>query len=154
MLSSLLPGLALVVASGILALAQPAAAGEPTQVTPIHDPALLKAFHGEAGIRRITADALQRYQHDPRIADIFKGHDLVRLEKELGDHTCWLLGGPCVYSGRNMREAHRNLGLQARDMDALVENLQAAMDKEGVPFSAQNRLLAKLAPMKRDVVER
>jgi hemoglobin len=39
-------------------------------------------------------------------------------------------------------------------MNILVEHLQHAMDREGVPFAAQNRFLAKLAPMKRDVVER
>ena len=44
--------------------------------------------------------------------------------------------------------------MQTADMGALVENLQAAMRKEGVPFGAQNRFLAKLAPMKRDTVER
>jgi hemoglobin len=35
-----------------------------------------------------------------------------------------------------------------------VENLQWAMDKEGVAFRAQNRLLAILAPMHRTVVTR
>jgi hemoglobin len=39
-------------------------------------------------------------------------------------------------------------------MNALIENLQFAMDKEGVPFAAQNKLLAKLAPQQRDIVER
>ena len=34
------------------------------------------------------------------------------------------------------------------------ENLQAAMREAEVPFAAQNRLLAKLAPMSDDVVER
>jgi hemoglobin len=39
-------------------------------------------------------------------------------------------------------------------MGALVENLQWAMRREDVPFPAQNRLLAKLAPMRRVIVER
>ena len=38
--------------------------------------------------------------------------------------------------------------------DAPWPNLQTAMDGERVPFAAQNRLLAKLAPMQRAVVER
>jgi hemoglobin len=40
------------------------------------------------------------------------------------------------------------------DMNALVENLQTAMREAGVPFAAQNRLLAKLAPMSCHVVKR
>ena len=44
--------------------------------------------------------------------------------------------------------------LQTADTGALVEDLQAAMKAEGVAWFAQNCFLAKLAPMKRDVVER
>ena len=51
-----------------------------------------------------------------------------------------------------MHDAHANMGIQDADMAALVENLQAAMRREHVAFPAQNRLLAKLAPMRRTVV--
>ncbi len=44
------------------------------------------------------------------------------------------------------------MGLQNRDFNDLAEDLQKAMDKEGVSFPAQNRLLAKLAPMQRAIV--
>jgi len=44
--------------------------------------------------------------------------------------------------------------LREANLNALVENLKAAVREAGVPFGAQNRLLAKLAPMSRDVVER
>ena len=53
-----------------------------------------------------------------------------------------------------MASSHADLGIQAADMGALVENLQIAMSDEGVAFPAQNRFLAKLAPMRRDVVTR
>ena len=43
---------------------------------------------------------------------------------------------------------------EAADMGALVEILQQAMSAEGVAFPAQNRFLAKLAPMRRDIVTR
>jgi hemoglobin len=53
-----------------------------------------------------------------------------------------------------MRTAHAGMGVTRTDLNALVENLQAAMREAGVPFAAQNRLLAKLAPMSKDIVER
>lgn len=53
-----------------------------------------------------------------------------------------------------MRSAHKNLGTQMADLNALVEILQDAMDKENIAFALQNRFLAKLAPMKDDVVDR
>lgn len=113
-----------------------------------------RAFHGREGVDRIVEGFVARNLADPRIGDIFKGQDTVRLRRTLKEQFCYLLGGGCDYSGRSMKEAHKNMGVQSADMGAMVENLQWAMRREGVSFFAQNRLLAKLAPMKRDVVER
>ena len=38
------------------------------------------------------------------------------------------------------------------NFNALVEVLQQSMDAQGIPFSAQNKLLAQLAPMHRDII--
>lgn len=122
--------------------------------TPFKGDAMLRAFHGVAGINRMTDDFVDRLLIDKRIADIFKGQDIVRLRRTLKEQFCYILDGGCRYTGRDMRTAHKDMGLQGADMGALVEDLQAAMRKEGVPFFAQNRFLAKLAPMKRDSVER
>ena len=121
---------------------------------PMRDDATFKAFHGEDGVKRISASFVDANMADPRIRDIFKDADTVRLKRTLAEQFCYLLGGGCTYTGRDMLSAHKGQGSQATDFNALVENLQAAMDKEHVPFAAQNRLLAKLAPMERVVVER
>lgn len=121
---------------------------------PIAGDRLFAAFHGKAGVDRIVDDFVRRITTDKRIAETFKGHDLVRLRRTLAEQFCFILGGGCAYTGRDMKTAHKDLGLQTADVAALVENLQAAMRAEHVPFAAQNRLLAKLAPMKRQVVER
>ncbi len=115
---------------------------------------LWEAFHGESGVRRIVDTMVALNVDDPRISDIFKAHDPVRLRRTLFEQFCHILGGGCDYSGMDMRQAHKDMGIQQADMNALVENLQKAMSREGVSFFAQNRLLAKLAPMKQDVVER
>lgn len=121
---------------------------------PFAGPAMWRAFHGKAGVARIVEDFVGRNAADPRIGDIFKGQDLVRLRRTLKEQFCYILAGGCRYSGRTMAASHKDLGIQQADMGALVENLQAAMRREGVPFRAQNRFLAKLAPMHRDVVTR
>jgi hemoglobin len=51
-----------------------------------------------------------------------------------------------------MREVHADLDINKGDFNALVEVLQRAMDAQGIPFSQQNRLLALLAPMHRDII--
>jgi hemoglobin len=127
--------------------------------TPMKDAGLLAAFHGKEGLSRITSDLVDRNIADPRIKDIFATADLVRLKRTLAEQFCFILAGPasaggCDYTGKDMSATHKDQGITPRDFNALVENLQKAMDKEGVPFAAQNKLLAKLAPMSRQTIER
>jgi hemoglobin len=65
-----------------------------------------------------------------------------------------LTGGPCRYEGRAMDRAHASLQLTNRDFNALAEDLQIAMERARIPFAVQNRLLAILAPMQREIVTR
>lgn len=122
--------------------------------TPYASPALVAAFGGREGIVRIAARTVELSEADPRIAAIFVSHDMVRLKRTLGEQLCYLIGAGCNYTGRDMRSVHAAMGITKADLNALVENLQAAMREAGVPFAAQNRLLAKLAPMAREVVTR
>lgn len=115
---------------------------------------LMADFGGREGIRRIAARTVDLSEADPRIATIFEAHDMVRLKRTLDEQFCYLLGAGCDYTGRDMRSAHAEMGVTKADLNALVENLQTAMREAGVPFAAQNRLLAKLAPMSGDVIQR
>ena len=115
---------------------------------------MARAFGGQAGIRAITDRTLDLSTADPRIKAIFEEHDMVRLRRTLFEQVCYVLGAGCTYSGREMKAAHKGLGTTRADLNALVEHLQQAMREAHVPFPAQNRLLAKLAPMSGDVTER
>ena len=121
---------------------------------PVTDENLYDDFGGEAGVSRIVDAMVERSVQDPRIADVFAASDLVRLRRTLKEQFCYILAGPCDYSGMDMASSHKDHGISNREFNALVENLQLAMNAEGGPFRAQNKLLAKLAPMQRDVVTR
>lgn len=122
--------------------------------TPVEGQDLLAAFHGREGISRIVDDLVEQVQQDPRLSEIFKASDFVRLRRTLKEQFCYILNGGCAYSGRDMKLVHADHGVTTAEFNALVEVLQAAMAREGVAFPAQNRLLAKLAPMKRETVTR
>lgn len=130
------------------------ASNENAGAAPLESRDVFAAFHGQAGIDRIVDDLVDRVIVDPRIEGIFRASDLIRLRRTLKEQFCYLLGGPCDYTGRDMVEAHKDQGITMREFNALVESLQLAMDTEGVPFAMQNKLIAKLAPMQRDVVTR
>ena len=112
------------------------------------------AFGGQDGIRAMANRLVDISLADERIRPIFEQHDQVRLRRTLFEQFCFILNARCSYTGRDMKAAHKGMGLTRADLNALVENLQRAMREQRVPFPAQNRFLAKLAPMDRNVVER
>ena len=121
---------------------------------PFTGPEMMKAFHGTEGIDRIVDSLVDRVRLDARTSEVFHASDFVRLRRTLKEQFCYILGGGCAYSGRDMVSVHKDYGVATVEFNALVEDLQDAMNAEGVGFGAQNRLLAKLAPMKRVVVLR
>ena len=110
------------------------------------------AFGERAGIATLMDDFVVRLKADQRTAPFFEKTNLPELARGLTDQLCMLSGGPCKYSGATMKKAHDDLDIRRRDFNALVEVLQDSMGAKSIPFSAQNRMLALLAPMHRDVV--
>lgn len=118
------------------------------------DDDLYRALGEEPGIVRIVEGMLLGSARDPRIARHFLDIDIERLREKLIEQLCFESGGPCVYTGDSMEESHKGMRLTPSDFNALVEHLQDAMEAEGVPTPAQNRLLARLAPMRGQVIDR
>jgi hemoglobin len=106
----------------------------------------------KSGIAKIAQYTTANFLADPRVKATFDNTNMERFEKLLADQFCVVSGGPCEYKGRSMRDAHKALGLDNADFNAVVEDLQAGMDKAGIPFATQNRFLARLAPMQHDIV--
>ena len=117
-----------------------------------HAATLYDDLGGEAGIRTIVDLSVQRWLADPRVASTFADSNMDRLRHFLAEQFCQLADGPCTYSGRSMVAAHRGLDLNRAQFDAVTEDLQDALTEAGIGFHTQNRLIAKLAPMQRDVV--
>lgn len=113
---------------------------------------LYKSFGEKPGLTRLMDDFMTRLVADERTRPFFEKANQQRIKDQLVDQFCQLGGGPCVYKGADMKSAHGSLDINKAQFNALVEVLQQAMDAQGIPFSAQNQMLAKLAPMNRDVI--
>ena len=114
--------------------------------------ALFKTFGEKAGLARLMDDFMVRLVADARTGPFFKDSNLKLVKSQLVDQFCVLTGGGCPYKGDTMKEVHGGMKINKSDFNALVELLQLAMDAQGIPFTAQNQLLAKLAPMHRDTI--
>jgi hemoglobin len=118
------------------------------------DGTLFDDLGGRDGINRLVDASVDNYLADPRIKDIFSESNIDRIRAELKDQFCMLADGPCRYTGHSMVATHKGLHLTNANFNALVEDLQTAMDSCNIPFATQNRFLARLAPMQHQVVTR
>lgn len=109
---------------------------------------------GKPAITAVVDDFVGRVAADTRINGKFANADLPRLKMMLVDQICQASGGPCTYTGRDMKTAHAGMGISGAEFEALVRDLVATLNKFKVPDREKNDLLAALGPMKQDIVER
>lgn len=139
----------LALAATLLAGASACAQSAPPRVA---DDSLFQALGGRSGLTILTDRFMERLLADARMRPFFKDTDQTHVKEELVLQICELSGGPCRRSGPDMKQAHDGMDITKGDFNALVEVLQDTMDAQGIPFGAQNRLLAKLAPMHRQII--
>jgi hemoglobin len=108
---------------------------------------------GLAAIDAVVKDFITRCAGDDRINKKFARTDIPRLQRMLVDQVCEATGGPCTYSGRDMKETHDGMGVTAGEFDALVGDLVATLNQFEVPQPEQDELLGLLGPMRGDIVE-
>ena len=145
---------------GILAIAVIATSGSitPALAQP-KEKSLYDRLGGKEAIKAVVDEFVARAAADKRIARFFAptASDPARLAKFKGnlvDQICEAGGGPCKYTGKDMKSAHAGLGISGADFDALVEDLVGALDKFKVGAREKDQLLGVLGPMKSDIVER
>ncbi len=164
----LLLALALAASSFIAQAQSPSApmaadiAAPPERAAGVPDPApvhpelagVFEDFGGKPGMDALMEDFMAIMLDNPRLRPFFENVDQQRVKAQLSDQFCAILGGGCVYRGRDMTESHAGFDIRRADFNALVEDLQTAMNRRGVPFRSQNKLLAVLAPMHRQMIGR
>lgn len=122
--------------------------------TPMETNETFQDFGGKPGLVSIMDDFMVNLVADPRTKPYFDNEKQTYIKAMLVEQMCELMNGGCSYPGRDMKSSHAGLKINRSAFNALVENFQVAMEKHNVPFRAQNKLLAKLAPMYRVIEEK
>ena len=108
---------------------------------------------GVDAITAVVRAVVERQMKDDRISQKFARTNEDRLIKEFVDMICQATGGPCTYTGRNMTEAHHDMGVTGGEWDAFVEDVVAVLNDFKVGKAEQDELLNLLAPMRPEIVE-
>jgi len=145
----------------ILALAGPIArsdgAGTETPGPAAAPATLYQRLGGYDSLAVLTDDFIARLVRDPSLSRCFAaatGEARDRFRQHLLDQLCAASGGPCLYVGRDMRTAHRGLGIGEADWAATIGHLIASLDKREVGPKEKDEVLRMVARLKKDIVER
>ncbi len=115
---------------------------------------LYEALGGEAAIATIVENFILEIARDERVIDHFEVSNVQRFRVMMNQHLCMVADGPCVYEGDSMIDTHAGMGVTEADFNAIVEDMMAAMDQAGIPLGPQNRLLARLATFRAEIINR
>jgi hemoglobin len=118
------------------------------------DKTLYESMGGEMVLRTAVDHFADNVQTDNRINFTFAEADISKFKRLIFEQLCNLSGGPCKYTGRDMRTSHAKLKINNAEFNALAEDLYIALDQAGVPYRLQNQLMALLAPMQHQIVTR
>jgi hemoglobin len=120
---------------------------------------LYQRLGGKKSIVAVVDEFVGRVAADKRINNYFAAtaadpQRLASFKMKLVDQLCMASGGPCQYTGKDMKSAHMGMGITTADFNALVEDLVGALDKFKVGEREKGELLGVLGPMKTDIVEK
>jgi hemoglobin len=107
---------------------------------------------GKPAITAVVDDFIGNVAGDTRINKRFATADIPRLKTMLVNQICQASGGPCTYTGANMKDAHKGMKITDAEFNALVEDLVKSLDKFKVGAQEKNDLLGALGGMKPDIV--
>lgn len=114
---------------------------------------LYERLGGKESIKAVVDEFVTRVAADARINKKFGRSNIDRVKFELVEQICAGTGGPCKYTGLDMKTAHKNMGVTEGEFNALVEDLVGALDKFNVGENEKKELLGILGPMKPQIVE-
>lgn len=121
------------------------------------DKSLYQRVGGYDALAAVVDDFVGRLGSDKRFERFFAGFgedSTKRLRQHIVDQFCAATGGPCFYTGRDMKTTHKGLKISEADWDAAAKHLAAALDKFKVPEKEKGELLGFVTGLKKDIVEK
>ena len=134
--------------------ADTAAAAAPVADTaaPAAPKSLYDRLGGKDAITVVIDDFVTNVAADKRINARFAKTNIPHLKQMLVEQVCQATGGPCTYTGKSMKDAHKGMKITEAEFHALVEDLAMSLDKHNVAVADKSELLTALGGMKGDIV--
>jgi len=108
---------------------------------------------GQAGIEHLVNAFVKRIAQDQAILPYFAKSSVKHFKQGFINHLCAMVNGPCKYTGDTMIDIHTGMYINEGDFNRVVELLIQAMEDVGISYRSQNQILAKLAPLRAQIIK-
>src|ERR1041385_8627580 len=118
---------------------------------------LYQRLGGYDALAAVVDDFVGRLVADKQFEKFFVGQSIdskKRIRQHVLDQFCAATGGPCIYTGRDMKTSHTGLGITEDDWNAAAKHLVESLDKFKVPEKEKGEVLAFVTTLKKDIVEK
>ena len=117
---------------------------------------LYKRLGGYDVISAVTDDFITRLATNKDISRFFVGlsdDSKTKVRQHIVDFLCAKSGGPCAYTGRTMKDAHKGLKITENDWNISAGLLGETLKKFNVPKKETDEVFAFVTTLKNDIVE-
>lgn len=123
-----------------------------TQIASLYD-----RLGGEEEIKKIVNDAVEAHMHNPGISARFlpyreRPEDLETAKKHLVAFFASGSGGPQIYEGRDMPEAHKGMNINATEYMCAIDDIMMVLDKYGKDEQTKKDVLLILYSLKDTII--
>jgi hemoglobin len=129
------------------------------ELRPVAKTTLWNRLGGEANVAKVVGEFIRTASADPEVnltrGGKFKLDEVgvAMLQKSLVVFISHVTGGPYKYSGPDMKEAHKGMGITEKEFAATATHLKLALEKYGAKPGDVDEVLKALAALRPQIVE-
>ncbi len=132
-------------------------AGAPVPAQDKTEKSLYERLGGYDGVAAFADEFIKRLAGDKQLARFLTGlstDSKKKLRQHLVDQICAATGGPCIYTGRDMKTVHTGLGITEADWEVGAKHLVETLDHLKVAKKEKDEVVAFVVGLKKDIVEK
>jgi hemoglobin len=117
---------------------------------------LYKQLGGYDAIAAVSDDFINRIATNPKLTKFFVGVSDAHkgeIRQRVVDFICSKTGGPCVYTGQDMKTSHAGLHITEDEWNAAVADFGETAKKFTIPPNLQQQIGALFTQLKADIVQ-
>ncbi len=115
-------------------------------------PSLFDRMGGAEIAHKVVADAWENHITNPIIKDRFVNSDPAYFKAKVYEIFAASTGGDVKYTGKDMKSTHAGMNINEMEFNAVIDDVLAALDKNGIAQQERNEVLAILWSVRGDVV--